>query len=303
MIKKTVLILTTGVVLYSSISYTSSSEAKELPQVTVTAVDRQFTRDMTYVIDDGLVQMKTLEYDCSVDDLINLLEEEDGVRYLCTNRLDVDIDEYHVIELVSKTNNVMVRSESIPFETVYEESADLYVGTEEISVEGVDGLKDVHFEEIAVAGEAMVNKTLTETTVTEPVTEVILVGTKEEEKEEVVATTKHSSVPSQGAWHGDYSYALDMTATAYTAGAESTGKNPGDPAYGITASGIPVAHGVVAVDPNVIPLGTQLYVEGYGYAVAADTGGAIKGNKIDLFYHDLGEALEFGRQTVRVYVL
>ena len=80
-----------------------------------------------------------------------------------------------------------------------------------------------------------------------------------------------------------------MVATAYTAGFESTGKRPGDRGYGITATGTKAKHGTVAVDPKVIPLGTELYIEDigniegdYGYATALDTGGAIKNNRIDL---------------------
>lgn len=59
---------------------------------------------------------------------------------------------------------------------------------------------------------------------------------------------------------------------------------------------------IVAVDPNVIPLGTKVHVEGYGYAVAADTGGAIKGNKVDLFFPETQQALNWGRRTVEVTV-
>ena len=95
-----------------------------------------------------------------------------------------------------------------------------------------------------------------------------------------------------------------MVATAYTAGPESTGKSPGMPGYGITASGMRVRHGVVAVDPRVIPLGTRLYVEGYGYSIAADTGGsAISGYRIDLYMEKVADAYRWGRRTVKVYVL
>ncbi|MFT8390691.1 MAG: peptidoglycan-binding protein [Sporolactobacillus sp.] len=76
---------------------------------------------------------------------------------------------------------------------------------------------------------------------------------------------------------------------------------------GVTATGINLLQNpdarVVAVDPSVIPLGTKLYVEGYGYAVAADTGGAIKGQKIDLFFNNNSEALTWGRRTVKVRIL
>ena len=72
---------------------------------------------------------------------------------------------------------------------------------------------------------------------------------------------------------------------------------------GITATGVPAVRGIAAVDPDVIPLGTRLFIPGYGEAIAADTGGAIIGNKIDLVMDSYGEAMEFGRQDVTVYVL
>ncbi len=96
---------------------------------------------------------------------------------------------------------------------------------------------------------------------------------------------------------------VELIATAYTAGPESTGKKPGDKGYGVTSSGLPAAYGVAAVDPAVIPLGTVLYVPGYGYAVAADTGGAIKGKKVDLFFPTVEEALRWGVREVRAIVV
>lgn len=70
-----------------------------------------------------------------------------------------------------------------------------------------------------------------------------------------------------------------------------------------TASGLRAKYGVVAVDPDTIPLGTRLFIEGYGYAVAGDVGGAIKGNKIDLCFSTIKECYEFGRRSVVVYIL
>lgn len=69
---------------------------------------------------------------------------------------------------------------------------------------------------------------------------------------------------------------------------------------GITRSGLPVAEGLIAVDPEVIPLGTKVWVEGFGVLLAADTGGAIKGNRIDIFMDDRQEALRWGRRDVKV---
>ena len=89
--------------------------------------------------------------------------------------------------------------------------------------------------------------------------------------------------------------AVQMIATAYVAGCYGCS--------GITALGLPAGHGIVAVDPRFIPLGTKLYVPGYGRAVAGDTGGAIKGRRIDLGFSSLAAARAFGRRTIMVYVL
>ena len=71
---------------------------------------------------------------------------------------------------------------------------------------------------------------------------------------------------------------------------------------GTTATGLPVGHGIVAVDPSVIPLGTRLSVPGYGDAVAADTGSAIQGAVIDLWFPTVAEAHAWGRRTVTITV-
>ena len=88
--------------------------------------------------------------------------------------------------------------------------------------------------------------------------------------------------------------ALSMVATAYTAGCAGCS--------GITASGRPAGHGIVAVDPRVIPLGTRMYIPGYGHAVAGDTGGAIRGKRIDLGFESNAQAFQFGRRPVIVYL-
>lgn len=91
--------------------------------------------------------------------------------------------------------------------------------------------------------------------------------------------------------------AMTMIATAYTADTATAAPT------GYTATGILAREGVVAVDPHVIPLGTKLFVPGYGFALAADTGGAIIGNRIDLCMDSYDKAVQFGRRPVQVYVL
>ena len=89
--------------------------------------------------------------------------------------------------------------------------------------------------------------------------------------------------------------AIEMLATAYTADCAGCG--------GMTALGRRAGKGIVAVDPRVIPIGTRLYIPGYGFAVAGDTGGDILGNRIDLGFDSWREAMLFGRRDVKVYRL
>ncbi|MGM9948697.1 MAG: LysM peptidoglycan-binding domain-containing protein [Lysinibacillus sp.] len=121
----------------------------------------------------------------------------------------------------------------------------------------------------------------------------------------VTAGTAAKPNPSQSTQQGTQQVAgesiqtMTMTATAYTAYC--------DGCSGTTANGTDLRANpdkkVIAVDPSVIPLGTRVWVEGYGEAIAADTGSAIKGNKIDVFIPSKEGALAWGRKTVKVTIL
>ena len=91
---------------------------------------------------------------------------------------------------------------------------------------------------------------------------------------------------------------LTLVATGYCSCAKCNYPYGGQPSY----LGYPLKRGIVAVDPRVIPMGTRLYIEGYGSAIAADQGNAIKGNRIDLCFSTHQEALNWGIKTVRVTV-
>ncbi|RBW71306.1 3D domain-containing protein [Bacillus taeanensis] len=98
-----------------------------------------------------------------------------------------------------------------------------------------------------------------------------------------------------------------VIATGYTAGVESTGKAPSHPAYGITYSGVKVRrdlYSTIAADPTIFPIGTILFIPGYGYGVVADTGSAIKGNKIDLYFNTVKDVYtNWGKREVTVYLV
>ncbi|WP_409301092.1 LysM peptidoglycan-binding domain-containing protein [Peribacillus sp. SCS-155] len=113
------------------------------------------------------------------------------------------------------------------------------------------------------------------------------------------AVVTASPKPAKKVVKGVTNAELTVSATGYTAYCEGCS--------GVTATGVDLRANpdakVIAVDPSVIPLGTKVYVEGYGYATAQDTGGAIKGNKIDLFFADKQDALNWGRRQVTVKIL
>ncbi len=124
------------------------------------------------------------------------------------------------------------------------------------------------------------------------------------ENDDIQATASSDASASKIGTKPDYKYYIDCEATAYDMSAEENGGYAGQ-----SATGVPLEKGVIAVDPRVIPLGTRVYVEAidgswsYGYAVAADTGGAIKGKRVDLCFRTRKECIQFGRKQCRVYIL
>lgn len=100
---------------------------------------------------------------------------------------------------------------------------------------------------------------------------------------------------------------VTVLATGYTAGAESTGKEPNHPAYGITYAGVEVKrdlYSTIAADLNVYPIGTILYIPDYGYGVVADKGSAITGNKIDLYFETVEDVYTmWGKKELEVYMI
>ncbi len=186
------------------------------------------------------------------------------------------------------TEDIVKRKLPIPRKTERISDPRLDQGMSRLVREGSDGVLEQVFlvrrGESGILGESL----LREWVAVRPEPKVIAVGTREPLR--VLLTSR-----------GSYTYrkSYTMIATAYEPSERSCGKY----ADGYTAIGIRAEPGIVAVDPKVIPLRTKLYVEGYGPALAADVGGAIRGNRIDLFFNTVEEALKYGRRRVKVYVL
>lgn len=112
--------------------------------------------------------------------------------------------------------------------------------------------------------------------------------------------TKEKIHPSRGNKVKDKHY---FEVTFYTAGYESTQKKKGDKGYGITASGTYVKEGRTVACPKSMEFGTKLYIDGFGYRVCEDRGGAIKTGKLDVYVDDLNKARKLGRQMLGVEIL
>lgn len=175
----------------------------------------------------------------------------------------------------------------VPYDTHTDYTDTMNVG-EIIDVElGKDGLDDQQIESFFLNGQEAFEKVVKSTVLVPAKNAKVLEGTALRQK--LYPLKKRALVKKT----------ITLEATAYYPGPEDTWPY----ASGTTASGLKAGYGVVAVDPRVIKLKALLYVEGYGFAIAADKGGAIKGKKIDLCFDTYEQAVQFGRKKVKVYLL
>lgn len=200
------------------------------------------------------------------------------------------------INIVRVSENVLSEKEIIPFTVQKKANSRLDSGIEKIVRSGQEGILEKKYKVVTEDGMEVSRQLLSESILQDPINMIMEFGTILNHKTSRGDTVRYSKV-------------MEMKATAYTASLKDTGKAPGHPLFGITATGIKAKKGIIAVDPKVIPLYTRVYVEivgstpDYGYAVAADVGGAIKGNKIDLYYDTQDYVDRFGVKSVKVYIL
>ncbi|MFC4403564.1 ubiquitin-like domain-containing protein [Gracilibacillus xinjiangensis] len=206
------------------------------------------------------------------------------------------------ITRVEKVTDIV--EEEVDFTVVKKSNADLQKGKEKVVKEGQKGVVEKHYEVVLENGEEVSRKLVNEEVTKESQEKVVAVGTKVETPP--VANTVSNTAASKPATpqavsrgSGQEVTTLYMKATAYNWNCASCdGRGLTSTGYDLKAN----PQGVIAVDPSVIPLGTKVWVEGYGYAVARDTGGAIKGNKIDVHMPTLQQAHNFGSRTVQVKI-
>ncbi|MGM0843222.1 MAG: ubiquitin-like domain-containing protein [Bacillota bacterium] len=228
--------------------------------------------------------------------------KQQGITLKDADRVEPSLDKVvkanDVVNVVRVEKVTDVVEETKDFTVISKKDSDLSKGKEKVVQEGKNGLVEKKFEVVKENGKEISRKLVSEKVVKESQDKIINVGTKV-----LVAqvsrgsSSSNSSATTSAAPSGGREFYV--SSTAYTASCNGCS--------GYTATGLNLKSNpnvkVIAVDPSVIPLGTKVYVEGYGYAVAADTGGAIKGNKIDVFFPSKSDAYRWGRKTIKVKIL
>lgn len=185
------------------------------------------------------------------------------------------------IKVVNVAEKISERTVEEPFQIIRQPDSRMEVGQEEVAASGEAGSKVIKVKEHFEDGVKVSEETLEERIIKPAQPKIIKVGARD------TIDTSRGAMRFRGIKY--------MNASAYL---------PTDGGgHGITATGMAARHGIVAVDPSVIPLGSRLYIPGYGLAIAADTGGDINGNRIDLCMEDYYDAISFGRREVKVYIL
>jgi len=270
-------------------SFTSSASVKAIPTLNGTAL----LPEDNPVISGAILPSATVWYHgerlgeyssdrACVSDAIEHYEitlgENDRLNFDEGDRIFWGMD-IRVDEVLFGTTSIL---EDIPFKTVEIPSQTIPKGTRQVQTEGVMGVTGKIIHTKTVNGEVVLTDTVEETVFKQPITEEVLVGTGG------VYTAPDGK-------EYNYSYYIDVVATAYT--------HTGDPTYCGTVAEV----GVIAVDPRYIPLRSNVYVIGnygdYGVCRAEDIGGGIKRARIDVFLDTEAECVQFGRRNMRCYVL
>lgn len=205
-----------------------------------------------------------------------------GKQDRCVPKLAAPIKDGLRIEVTRIRTETTVEYAAIPFKSRQKFTGNLPTGSRSIQQPGRDGEKAIKYLSYYKDNKLTEKEKIAEFVTTPAREQVELIG------------TRGMTLASRGFFGGRR--IIEMVATGY--GPRGNGR------WGArTSSGLRPGFGVVAVDPHFIPLGTRLYIDGYGYAVAGDTGGAIKGNRIDLGHDSEAAAAAVGRKKVRVLIL
>lgn len=237
------------------------------------------------------VDGKNLDILTSDEDITTLLSVE-GITLNSIDKIspakETKLSEGLKIDIIRVENKNITESTPVDFKTVIKKNNSLSNTVKKIAQDGKVGEKQTIFNVIYENGKEVSRKLVSEAIVQKPMDKVIVQGT-------------YPSMPvSRGGEVLPYSKTFTARATAYWA-VRGVGRTY--TASGRLAVRNPEGYSTIAVDPRLIPYGTKLFIEGYGFAIAADTGTGIKGEKIDVYFNTLAEAKRWAVKHVKVYIL
>jgi len=240
-----------------------------------------------------------------VESVLRELKIEVGEEDRLSLPLSSPISDGTQLTITRVKREIEEQTEPIAYEVVRKSDPNLLKGKEQVVQDGQEGLLVRTIEKVYEDGELVAENVIDENVVQESVDKIIAVGTKNPVTVLSVSSPDVEEVTRDNVTFGAKQVLKNVTLTAYTAGPSSTGKSVDHPGYGITSSGARATEGrTIAVDPKVIPLGWWVYIEGIGFRRAEDTGGSVKGNKIDIFFDSESYARKFGvKRGYTVYVI
>jgi len=278
-----------GLTLYD---FDRISHAQETPIWNGMTISIERAIHFSTQIDDEIVLTQTTWPNTRVEQILIHLQAEQNLPLIYRGNCERQIICGETLHFSSLRSRLETETKNLSYETLENSTRYVWQGRRHIRQIGSPGELEITTKVVYIGGVEQHREVVSENILAYPIDAIIDIGTGQ------LGALANVNAP-------DFHYVrrVRMEATAYTAGFSCTGRNPGDQWYRITASGREVEHGIVAVDRNVIPLGTRLYVQGYGFALAADVGGAIRGNKIDLFMECIQDARRFGRRHLYVWIL
>lgn len=216
-----------------------------------------------------------------------------------------DISANTSIQVVRVEKVVEEATEPVPYEIVKKSDPELPKGKEKVVQEGQEGVLAKQIEKVYEDGRLVNENVIDQAVRQESVQKVVAVGTKNPVVVLSASSPDIDQVSKDGVTFAYKKVLNNVTLTAYSAHADSTGKSEDHPQFGLTYSGTRVMEGrTVAVDPKVIPIGWWVYIEGIGLRRAEDIGSGVKGNKIDIYYNSEAYAKKFGMKSgYKVYVI
>ncbi|UUZ82193.1 ubiquitin-like domain-containing protein [Paenibacillus sp. P26] len=241
----------------------------------------------------------------TVGDALKDLQVNLGELDKVTPAVDAQSPENGEIKLVRVKKELEEVTEPIAYETVKKNDPQIIKGKEQVVQEGQEGVllkkKEKLYEDGVLVSEQVVDQKVQ----TQSVQKIVAVGTKNPVVALSASSPESGAVTKGGVTFGVKQVINNVTLTAYSAGPASTGKDSSHPGYGVTSSGAKVTEGrTIAVDPKVIPIGWWVYIDGLGFRRAEDTGSAVKGNLIDVYFESNDYANRFGtKRGYTVYVI